>query len=75
MEKHAAKLNAEEAKVLRAKFDAGAAKINAEVDKAVADGTVTKDEADNVRKVSREVRGHHGRGRHAKRGEKKGNKK
>ncbi len=60
MEKRAAKLNADEAKALRAKFDAGTAKVNAEVSKAVADGTVTKDEADAVRKVAKEARGGHG---------------
>lgn len=68
MEKRAAKLNADEAKALRAKFDAGEAQINAEVGKAVADGTVTKEEAQAVRKVVKDVRGHHGK--HARRGEK-----
>ncbi|MBX3264010.1 MAG: hypothetical protein KIS78_11625 [Labilithrix sp.] len=72
MEKRASTLGAEQAKELRAKFDAGVAKINAEVNKAVADGTVTKEEADAVRKVSKEVRGHHGK--HAKRGGKHGPK-
>lgn len=67
MEKRAAKLPAEQAKELRAKFEAGAAKINAEVSKATADGTVTKDEADAVRKVAKEVRGGHGHGKHARR--------
>lgn len=71
MEKRAAKLNAEDAKALRAKFDAGVAKINAEVAKATADGTVTKDEAAAVRKVAREVRPRHHHGKHAKRGDKK----
>ena len=66
MEKRAAKLNAEQAKELRAKFDARAAKINAEVGKATADGTVTKEEADAVRKVAREGRGAHGHGKHAR---------
>ncbi|HVJ89005.1 MAG TPA: hypothetical protein VM580_04315 [Labilithrix sp.] len=70
MEKRASKLNAEQAKELRAKFDAGVAKINAEVSKAAADGTVTKEEADAVRKVTREVRGHH-HGRRAWHGAKK----
>ncbi|HVH44491.1 MAG TPA: hypothetical protein VM925_19190 [Labilithrix sp.] len=72
MEKRATKLTPEQAKELRAKFDAGVAKVNVEVNKATADGTVTKDEADAVRKVAKEVRGHHHRGgKHAKRGEKK----
>src|SRR5262249_15425948 len=69
MEKRATKLNAEDAKALRAKFDAGAAKINAEVAKATADGTVTKEEAAAVRRVAKELRGHHGK--HARRGAKK----
>jgi hypothetical protein len=73
MEKRASKMSAEEAKQLRAKFDAGVAKINVEVNKAVADGTVTKEEADSVRKVSREVHPHHGK--HARRGGKKAGKK
>jgi len=62
MEKRAATLSADEAKALRAKFDAGAAKVNAEVAKATADGTVTKDEAKAVRQVAKEMRGHHGKG-------------
>ena len=72
MEKHAAKLSADDAKALRAKFDDGEAKINAEVGKATADGTVTKEEAQAVRKVAHEVRPHHGGKHHgAKGGEKK----
>jgi len=63
MEERAAKLPADQAKELRAKFDAGVAKVNAEVAKAVADGTVTKDEADAVRGVAKSV---HLDGRHAK---------
>lgn len=66
MEKRAATLSAEQAKELRAKFDARAAKVNAEVAKATADGTVTKEEATAVRKVAKE-----GRGKHGKRGHKK----
>lgn len=65
VEKRAAKLDAQAAKELRAKFDAGVAKVNAEVSKATADGTVTKDEAAAVRQVMKEVRGP--RGEHAKR--------
>jgi hypothetical protein len=68
MEKRAATLNVEQAKELRAKFDAGVAKINAEVGKATSDGTVTKDEADAVRKVAKEARGGHGgHGKHSRR--------
>jgi hypothetical protein len=65
MEKRAAKLAPEQAKELRAKFDAGTAKINAEVDKVTADGTVTKEEAGAVRQIAKEVRGHH-HGKHGK---------
>ncbi len=71
LEERAAKLPADQAKDLRAKFDAASAKIGAEVAKATADGTVTKDEADAVRKVAKEVRprGHHGKhAKHAKKG-------
>jgi hypothetical protein len=49
MEERASKLSANEAKELRAKFDQNLAQVNAEVAKAVADGTVTKDEAKAVR--------------------------
>src|SRR4051794_10648605 len=66
MEKQAATLPADQAKELRAKFDAGVAKIKAEVARATADGTVTKEEADAVRKVVHEVRGGHGN--HARHG-------
>ena len=65
MEKHAQKLTAEQAKELRSKFEVGVAKVNAEVAKATADGTVTKEEADAVRKVAHEVRGGH-HGKHAR---------
>jgi hypothetical protein len=72
MEDRAAKLPADQAKELRAKFDAGLAKINAEVAKATADGTVTKEEAQSVREVAKSVRGAHGKhARHGKHGRKK----
>ena len=61
MEKRASALPADQAKELRAKFDAGVAKINAEVTKATADGTVTKDEAAAVRQAAREIHGGHHR--------------
>jgi len=67
MEERAAKLSAGEAKELRAKFDGVAQKVNAEVAKAVADGTVTAEEAKAVRAANP----HHGK--HARHG-KKGNK-
>ena len=70
MEQRAAKLPADKAKELRTGFEAGAAKVNAEVAKATADGTVTKDEAGQVRTAMREVRGHKHGGK-ARRGESK----
>jgi septal ring-binding cell division protein DamX len=58
MEERASKLPADQAKELRAKFEAGAAAMNAEVAKAIADGTVTKEEAQAVRAAG--PRGGHG---------------
>jgi hypothetical protein len=49
MEKKIASLPAAEQKDARAKMDAKLAAMNAEVAKAIADGTVTKEEADKVR--------------------------
>lgn len=51
----AATLPADEAASLRASFDAGTVKINEEVEKATADGTVTKGEAKKVRDTARSV--------------------
>lgn len=58
MEERAAKLPADQASALRAQFDETQAKVNAEVAKAVADGTVTKEEAQAVRAAAP----HHGGG-------------
>jgi hypothetical protein len=63
MEKRAAKLDAEKAKELRSKFNAGVATVNQEVAKATADGTVTQDEAKAVHQAMRSVKGGH---KHAK---------
>jgi hypothetical protein len=49
MEKKIASLPADKQKEVRAKMDAKVAAVNSEVAKAIADGTVTKDEADKVR--------------------------
>jgi hypothetical protein len=49
VEKKIASLPADQQKEARAKMDAKVAAVNAEVAKAIADGTVTKDEADKVR--------------------------
>ncbi len=70
MEEKAAQLPADQAKALRERFDANIAKVNAEVAKAVADGTVTKEEAQAVRAASP----HHGKhARHHKKDGKQGN--
>ena len=70
MEERASKLPAGEAKELRAKFDETVKKVNVEVAKAVADGTVTKEEAKAVRAANphhgKHAR-HHGKG-HGKKG-------
>jgi hypothetical protein len=70
MEEKASQLPADQAKELRERFDARIAKVNAEVAKAVADGTVTKEEAQAVRAANP----HHGKhARHNKKNGKKGN--
>ncbi|MCL2778436.1 MAG: hypothetical protein FWD73_10570 [Polyangiaceae bacterium] len=61
MEERASKLSAEEANALRAKFEAGTATINAEVEKIIADGTVTAEEAKEFREVVRSVFPHAGK--------------
>ena len=67
MEEKAGQLPADQAKALRERFEANIAKVNAEVAKAVADGTVTNEEAQAVRAASP----HHGKhARHGKKGDK-----
>lgn len=56
-EKRISQLPADQAKDARAKLDAKLAAMNAEVAKAIADGTVTKEEAQAVRAA-----GGHGKG-------------
>jgi hypothetical protein len=63
MEERVAKLDATKAAEARTKFDAKIAAVNAEVAKATADGTVTKDEAKAVHQAW-------GHGHHHKGGEK-----
>jgi hypothetical protein len=74
MEEKAKQLPADQAKELRAKFDAGTVQVNAEVAKATADGTVTLDEAKKVREVAKAAhphgKGHGGHGKKAKRAKK-----
>ncbi|HTJ81136.1 MAG TPA: hypothetical protein VL400_05410 [Polyangiaceae bacterium] len=69
---------AEQKKAALAKFDAGAEKVRAAVEVAAKDGTVTKEEAKDVRKVAKEARGdmgkHKGHGKgHGKGKGKQGN--
>lgn len=61
LEEHIAnkKVADDKAKELRARFEAGVARVNAEVEKACADGTVTKEEADAVRAVAKAAHGGH----------------
>lgn len=67
----AKKADAEQAKKMRARFEERVGKVQAAVNKAKADGSVTKDEAKEVRKVA-----HAGRhGKHGKHGQKQGDKK
>jgi hypothetical protein len=49
------------AKEMRARFAEASGKINEAVNKAAADGTVTKEEAKEVRRVAKEARPHHGK--------------
>ena len=58
LETRIARLPADQAKEARQKFDAGTAKIDQEVGKAIADGSVTKEEAQKVREVAKTVRPH-----------------
>jgi hypothetical protein len=63
MEARAQSATSEEAKELRAKFDAGVARVNQEVGAAIADGTVTAEEAQKVRAAMRPL---HGGRKHSK---------
>ena len=49
---------ADKAQEIRAKFDLGAARVNEKVDQVCADGTVTKEEAKEVRQVARQLHPH-----------------
>jgi hypothetical protein len=74
MEEHLTKKSvpADKAAEIRTRFNEGAAKVKAQVAQAVADGTVTKEEAKAVRQAGKGMHGgkHHGKGH--KKGEKKG---
>ena len=66
MEKRLADKNvpADKANEARARFNAKQARVNEKVAQAVADGTVTKPEAKEVRAVAREGRPQHAKGAH-----------
>jgi hypothetical protein len=49
----------DQADQLRAQFDAAVPRINAKVDEVCSDGTVTKEEAEAVRELSRSLLPHH----------------
>jgi hypothetical protein len=52
LEERVKTLPTDQAKEMRTNFDASIARLNAEVSKAIADGKVTKEEADAVRAAS-----------------------
>lgn len=56
------KLDDEKARQLRERFAAGAAKVRAEIDKVCEDGTVTREEAHQVRELARSMAPRHGEG-------------
>ena len=58
MESHAQKSTPEQAKEMRAKFDAGVARVQQEVGAATADGTVTAEEAKKVRDAMKAMHPH-----------------
>jgi uncharacterized membrane protein YebE (DUF533 family) len=60
----AKKVDATKAKEWRARFDARVAKVQTAINAAKADGKVTKEEAQEIRKTAHE--GHQGKGRHHK---------
>jgi hypothetical protein len=58
------KIEAEKAKALRERFETAVAKTKLAIAKAVADGSVTREEAKEVRTVARANRHGHGHHRH-----------
>lgn len=60
------KIPAEKVAEVRAKMAENQAKVKAEVDKVCADGTVTVDEAKQVRQLAKSLHPHHGQ--HQRRG-------
>ena len=64
----AKKVDAEKAKAMRARFDARVAKVQTAINAAKADGKVTEEEAQEIRKTAHEGRGHKGHGKGGKDG-------
>ena len=60
------KIPAEKVAEIRARMAEAQAKVKAEVDRVCADGTVTLDEAKQVRQLAKSLHPHHGK--HARRG-------
>jgi hypothetical protein len=71
LEKHISqkKMDEDKAKVLRAKFDLAVAVLNRKVDKVCEDGTVTKEEAKEVRELVQKMVQEHKKD-HGKKGKK-----
>ena len=59
MEEHAARLPKDQADEARARFAAALTEINAKVDAVCADGTVTKEEAHEVKALTKSLLHHH----------------
>ncbi len=59
-------VDAEKAKLMRARFEGSVARVNQAVAKVTADGTVTKDEAKEVRAAAKEARAEAHREAHKK---------
>jgi hypothetical protein len=59
------KIPAEKVAEVRARLAEGQAKVKAEVDRVCADGTVTLDEAKQVRQLAKSLHPHHGKHRKA----------
>ncbi len=68
-------VDAEKAKLMRARFEGSVVRVNQAVAKVVADGTVTKDEAKEVRAAAKEARADAHREAHKKAQKKEAPKK
>jgi uncharacterized membrane protein len=63
-------MGADKAREVRAKFEAGVVRLNKKVDEVTSDGTVSKEEAKEVRGLIKEMMAEH-RGQHGKKHGKK----